>query len=193
MSDQPHSRACGYLAHGHGMACHSDCPTCHGQEHPNFTGHPSRECGEHRTVGAHRAWCHDCSEWCYPGTPCRGCEMPQLREQIATLTAERDGLRAERNAVAVKVYDTQQEAERLRSEVRRIAEGGIAACHSREPEVLITHRDHAARYTALAALCDPQEAARARLAQRWHDKDANRAALVEGLAAAPVEAQEEGE
>jgi len=38
-----------------------------------FYGHPKRECGEHRTVGSHRAWCHDCGEWCYPDIPCRGC------------------------------------------------------------------------------------------------------------------------
>lgn len=29
---------------------------------------------EHRTVGSHRAWCYQCSEWCWPrdeaGCPC---------------------------------------------------------------------------------------------------------------------------
>ena len=49
---------------------------------PNFEGHPGRECGEHRTVGSHRAWCHDCSEWCYPASPCKGCELPLLRATI---------------------------------------------------------------------------------------------------------------
>lgn len=48
-----------------------DPPLWHGEEH--------RECGEHRTVGAHRAWCHDDGEWCYPAIPCRGCELPKLR------------------------------------------------------------------------------------------------------------------
>ena len=43
-----------------------------------FEGHDGRECGEHRTVGSHRAWCHDCTEWCYPEIPCRGCKIPQL-------------------------------------------------------------------------------------------------------------------
>lgn len=38
-----------------------------------FYGFQSRDCGEHRTVGPHRAWCYDCSEWCYPGAPCRRC------------------------------------------------------------------------------------------------------------------------
>lgn len=37
-----------------------------------FEGHAPRECGEHRTVG-YRAWCFDCSEWCYPDQACRGC------------------------------------------------------------------------------------------------------------------------
>lgn len=34
----------------------------------NFEGHGGE--GEHRTVGSHRAWCHLCGEWCYPGNPC---------------------------------------------------------------------------------------------------------------------------
>jgi hypothetical protein len=43
-----------------------------------FMGYQPRECGEHRTVGAHRAWCYDCSEWCYAGgeDACRGCSAP---------------------------------------------------------------------------------------------------------------------
>jgi hypothetical protein len=28
---------------------------------------------EHRTVGPHRAWCHDDQEWCYPGEKCDCC------------------------------------------------------------------------------------------------------------------------
>ncbi len=38
------------------------------QDGPNFEGHGGG--GEHRTVGSHRAWCHLCQEWCYPGDPC---------------------------------------------------------------------------------------------------------------------------
>jgi hypothetical protein len=45
-----------------------------------FTGHENRECGEHRTTGL-RAWCFDCSEWCYPALPCKGCELPALRAE----------------------------------------------------------------------------------------------------------------
>lgn len=44
-----------------------------------FEGHEPRECGEHRTVGEHRAWCYDDGEWCYPKAPCRGCELAKLR------------------------------------------------------------------------------------------------------------------
>ena len=46
---------------------------------PVFVGHEGRECGEHRTVGEHRAWCFDCGEWCYPEAPCIRCEAPFLR------------------------------------------------------------------------------------------------------------------
>lgn len=40
----------------------------------NFHGHGG-PCGEHRTVGKHRAWCYQCSEWCYPDPEmaCNGC------------------------------------------------------------------------------------------------------------------------
>ena len=30
-ADAPHSRACGTLRHPHGVDCHKNCPTCHGQ------------------------------------------------------------------------------------------------------------------------------------------------------------------
>jgi hypothetical protein len=46
----------------------------------NFEGHNPRECGEHRTVGEHRAWCHECAEWCYPGDGCKGCRLAALPE-----------------------------------------------------------------------------------------------------------------
>lgn len=45
-----------------------------------FEGFPERECGEHRTTGM-RAWCHDCTEWCYQAWPCKGCEIVQLRKK----------------------------------------------------------------------------------------------------------------
>jgi hypothetical protein len=50
-----------------------------------FEGHIDRDCGEHRTVGPHRAWCYDCGEWCYPDAPCARCEVPQLRMEADTL------------------------------------------------------------------------------------------------------------
>jgi len=45
-----------------------------------FQGFEQRECGDHRTVGAHRAWCHDCTEWCYPDYPCVRCEIGAIRQ-----------------------------------------------------------------------------------------------------------------
>lgn len=52
---------------------------------PNFEGHAERECGEHRTVGSHRAWCHDCHEWCYPSDGCRGCKAPKMERALDTV------------------------------------------------------------------------------------------------------------
>jgi len=47
-------------------------------QHPEhgrrFLGHDPNEGCQHRTVGEHRAWCHDCGEWCYPRLPCVRCE-----------------------------------------------------------------------------------------------------------------------
>ena len=57
---------------------------------PNFDGHQPRECGEHRTVGPHRAWCFDCREWCYPDAPCARCELPMLRLAAASSTPTGD-------------------------------------------------------------------------------------------------------
>lgn len=57
---------------------------------PNFEGHEPRGCGEHRTAGAHRAWCYDCSEWCYPDSEtdllvagrCNGCRVHWLEDRL---------------------------------------------------------------------------------------------------------------
>src|SRR5262245_10022295 len=49
-----------------------------GDDLDNFHGHEHRECGEHHTCG-YRAWCFDCTEWCSPDAPCKGCELPALR------------------------------------------------------------------------------------------------------------------
>jgi hypothetical protein len=56
----------------------------------NFVGMEPRECGEHRTVGPHRAWCFECGEWCYPESPCVRCEVVELRAEIAQLREGRD-------------------------------------------------------------------------------------------------------
>ena len=42
-----------------------------------FVGHRPRACGEHRTVGEHRAWCYDCREWCYRDEGCIRCRHPE--------------------------------------------------------------------------------------------------------------------
>lgn len=68
---------------------------------PNFEGHAERECGDHRTVGPHRAWCYDCHEWCYPEGACRGCELPGLRAESERL---REALE-ETARLALKVHD----------------------------------------------------------------------------------------
>ena len=38
---------------------------------PNFEGAHNHD--RHRTVGPHRAWCHNCREWCYPDGWCACC------------------------------------------------------------------------------------------------------------------------
>lgn len=50
-----------------------------------FHGHRGGECGQHRTVGHHRAWCFDCHEWCSPRQPCASCERPMLEARAHTL------------------------------------------------------------------------------------------------------------
>lgn len=47
-----------------------------------FLGFEPRMCGEHRTVGSHRAWCFHCVEWCYPASPCVRCN-PEVNEIYA--------------------------------------------------------------------------------------------------------------
>lgn len=62
----------------------------------NWEGRTPRRCGEHRTVGSHWAWCHDCGEWCYPRDEalCRGCadapedEIERLRAIAVSLESE---------------------------------------------------------------------------------------------------------
>lgn len=74
----------------------------------NFEGHPGRECGEHRTVGPHRAWCYECTMWCYPRleAACRGCELPALRAQIEELQAK-----ARERAATVPTYPVDSDSD----------------------------------------------------------------------------------
>ena len=68
-------------------------------EEENWEGFKERECSDHRTVGPHRAWCHDDHEWCYPSSFCRGCELPALR-------AERDSLVAQLVEIQEREHET---------------------------------------------------------------------------------------
>lgn len=55
-----------------------------------FEGYEPRDCENHRTVGEHRAWCYDCSEWCYSADEemaCKGCRIPMLEARVRELTA----------------------------------------------------------------------------------------------------------
>lgn len=70
----------------------------------HFIGHDPRVCGEHRTVGNHRAWCLDCQEWCYPSSPCLRCspevvametDAPPPSDPAAMVRAIRDILDAD--------------------------------------------------------------------------------------------------
>lgn len=67
-----------------GTPLEGTCGWCDGsgEQKPSFEGWPDRECGEHRTVGPIRAWCFDCSEWCYASDQeeagCRGCRVTVL-------------------------------------------------------------------------------------------------------------------
>lgn len=61
-----------------------------GEVEQNFEGHDARECGEHRTVGSHRAWCFDCGEWCYPAIPCHGCTTPKVRAFVISVAEWND-------------------------------------------------------------------------------------------------------
>lgn len=47
-----------------------------------FTGHQPRECGEHRAY-PRRAYCLECSEWCYPDPEmgCKGCRLARLEHR----------------------------------------------------------------------------------------------------------------
>lgn len=53
-------------------------------EKGSFEGFEPRECGEHRTVGSHRAWCYTCHEWCYPriAAACNGCRNPVIEKLL---------------------------------------------------------------------------------------------------------------
>jgi hypothetical protein len=45
---------------------------------------------EHRTVGSHRAWCHQDSTWCYPSSLCGCCYAVSLAHEVCP-TCEGEG------------------------------------------------------------------------------------------------------
>lgn len=58
-------------------------------EEAPWEGYTIRECQDHRTVGPHRAWCYACTEWCYPEVPCKGCEIPIIKDMLAKAEREK--------------------------------------------------------------------------------------------------------
>lgn len=70
----------------------------------DWEGFQNRECGDHRTTGF-RAWCSDCSEWCYPEIPCKGCELPNLRSELEASHQREAELREALTSIAVKRQD----------------------------------------------------------------------------------------
>lgn len=61
---------------------------------PCFQGWTGSDC-EHRTVGEHRAWCYDCTEWCYPvgDAACARCREAVARSMIAGETEKLASIR----------------------------------------------------------------------------------------------------
>ena len=104
-------------------------------ERPNFEGHEKRECGEHRTVGPHRAWCYDCTEWCYPRPEmaCKGCMVPMLqadveamvaginRQSFETMSAQRDELRTVVEGLRAELARTKAHHEQHTDIIRAVA------------------------------------------------------------------------
>jgi len=95
------------------------------QSDPNlFLGHQPRDCGDHRTVGTHRAWCFDDQEWCYPEIPCKGCENPKavdelkkIQEEVKLLRSQLLGQRTTLDETNDQLTRTEQEREYFRTKI----------------------------------------------------------------------------
>ena len=77
---------------------------------PNFEGAHNHD--RHRTVGPHRAWCHNCREWCYPDGWCACCHeaaghvwMDPLRVSVEAITEIIDGANDAYNDGRAESYD----------------------------------------------------------------------------------------
>jgi hypothetical protein len=71
---------------------------------PNWEGRPGRTCGDHRTVGEHRALCAD-HGWCYPNDPCSGCQTVMGWSEVDALKATAVALEQE-NADLADLLDS---------------------------------------------------------------------------------------
>lgn len=79
----------------------------------HFAGLADSECGEHRTVGV-RAWCYRDGEWCSPYAPCRGCELPALRQRAEEAERERDTAREALDAAAIVITSLRDQRDEQR-------------------------------------------------------------------------------
>lgn len=101
---------------------------------PAWEGRALRECGEHRTTGS-RAWCYDCTEWCYLGAPCTRCELPYLRVELAEMTADRDRWRAAGERYSQQREDLRSELAEVRAAAERARQQNIDRTVRHEDEV----------------------------------------------------------
>ena len=102
-----------------------------------FYGHDGRYCGEHRTLGA-RAWCYDCSQYCYRSDGCDGCRRPQEE--------------AEHEALQTRALTAEQALERADELARAVAKEWLLPSNSSE-----RLREAAQSYLASRALAPSEE------------------------------------
>jgi len=72
------------MTQGDGAPAHQRAEPQYTEGKHYFIGFSMRTCRDHRTTGG-RAWCFDCSEWCYPTMPCVGCARQWIKDRITDL------------------------------------------------------------------------------------------------------------